>query len=129
MKQLFSALFLILVSSGVADCGELADVQNSLQTGDATRGKVVAEVRCLACHSLHSTNRHIGPGLKGIYNRKPTISGVPFERWDAAALDAWLTNPRAIKPNTGMNIPPVAARDRADIIAYFRQAENSFPDK
>jgi len=129
LRKVFPALCLVLFFSGAADCGEMIDAQMRWQTGDAARGKVVAEVRCLACHSLHSTNRRIGPGLKGIFNRRPTISGVPFERWDTAALDAWLSNPRAIKANTGMNIPSVAACDRADMIAYFRQSENSLPDK
>jgi len=92
---------------------------------DADRGKLVAEVRCTPCHHLHLASKRIGPGLKGIFNRVPTISNVPFERWDAAALDAWLANPRAIKPNTTMPIPPVAKRDRDDLIAYFKQDESS----
>lgn len=92
---------------------------------DADRGRVVAEVRCLPCHHLHLTSTRIGPGLKGVFNRKPTIAGVPFERWDAAALDAWLADPRAIKPNTEMQIPPIAERDRADIIAYLERDEST----
>ncbi|MDX8390952.1 MAG: hypothetical protein R8K53_00030 [Mariprofundaceae bacterium] len=101
---------------------------NPAQAADAGRGKVVAEVRCLPCHHLHLTSKRVGPGLKGIYNRKPTISGVSFERWDAAALDVWLTNPRAVKANTKMFTPFIRARDRTDIIAYFKQSENSAPD-
>jgi len=92
---------------------------------DAARGKLVAEVRCSQCHHLHAVTRSIGPGLKGIFNRVPSISGVPFARWDAQALDAWLKAPRAIKPNTTMAIPPIAARDRADVIAYFMREESS----
>jgi len=91
--------------------------------GDAERGRVVAQVRCMPCHHLHLMSRRIGPGLLGIYNRKPTIAGVPFAVWDERALDAWLTNPRAIKANTRMAIPPVAKRDREDLIAYFQSEE------
>ncbi|MDQ6999626.1 MAG: hypothetical protein Q9M12_01910 [Mariprofundus sp.] len=87
---------------------------------DAERGAVVAEVRCLPCHHLHSQWKRIGPGLKDIYGRAPTIIGVPFEVWDDAALEAWLSGPRKIKPNTRMSMPPIAARDRADLIAYFK---------
>ncbi len=87
---------------------------------DAERGAVVAEVRCLPCHHLHSQWKRIGPGLKDIYGRAPTITGVPFEVWDDAALEAWLSGPRKIKPNTRMSMPPIAARDRADLIAYFK---------
>jgi len=95
------------------------------QAADAARGKIVAGVLCTPCHHLHLESKRIGPGLKGIYNRVPRISGVPFERWDAAALDAWLAAPRAIKPNTEMATPPIRARDRADLIAYFFIEENS----
>jgi len=97
------------------------------QAGDAARGKVLAGVLCTPCHHLHLESKRIGPGLKGIYNRAPRISGVPFDRWDAQALDAWLAAPRAVKPNTEMATPPVAARDRADLIAYFFIEENSQP--
>jgi len=87
---------------------------------DAERGAVVAEVRCLPCHHLHSEWKRIGPGLKNIYGRAPTITGVPFVLWDEAALEAWLSGPRKIKANTRMSMPPIAARDRADLIAYFK---------
>jgi len=87
---------------------------------DAGRGAVIAKVRCLPCHHLHSEWKRIGPGLKGIYGRAPTITGVPFDVWDEAALEAWLSGPRKIKANTRMSMPPIAARDRADIIAYFK---------
>jgi len=93
------------------------------QAGDAARGKIVAGVLCAPCHHLHLESNSIGPGLKGIFNRAPRIGGVPFERWDAQALDAWLKAPRSIKPNTKMAIPPIAARDRADLIAYFELEE------
>jgi len=118
MKHLLQGLFAYLWLAVLPQSGLSGEA-------DAVRGKVVAEVRCLPCHHLHLTSKRVGPGLKGIFNRAPGISGVPFERWDAASLDAWLSNPRAIKPNTTMFIPPMAARDRADVIAYFRKVENS----
>jgi len=92
---------------------------------DAERGAVVAKVRCLPCHHLHSEWKRIGPGLKDIYGRAPTITGVPFEVWDEAALEAWLRGPRKIKPNTKMSMPPIAAKDRADLIAYFKADRES----
>lgn len=80
----------------------------------------MANVRCTPCHHLRDASTHIGPSLQGIYGRAPSITGVPFARWDDAALERWLSNPRAVKLNTKMSIPPISARDRADIIAYFR---------
>jgi len=96
---------------------------------DAERGAVVAKVRCLPCHHLHSEWKRVGPGLKDIYGRAPTITGVPFEVWDEAALEAWLSGPRKIKANTRMSMPPIAARDRADLIAYFKRDSEQLKSK
>lgn len=92
---------------------------------DAGRGAVVARVRCMPCHFLDRTERRLGPGLAGVYGRAPTISGVPFARWDAHALDAWLANPRRIKPNTTMMMPPLEQKDRAAVIAWLRGKEHT----
>jgi len=91
---------------------------------DAARGAVVARVRCMPCHFLNRTERKLGPGLLGVYDRAPTITGVPFARWDAHALDMWLAGPRHIKINTTMFLPPLAKRDRDDVIAWLREKEN-----
>ncbi|MDQ6960558.1 MAG: hypothetical protein Q9M27_05955, partial [Mariprofundaceae bacterium] len=64
----------------------------------------------------------VGPPLKGIFGRKPSISGVPFQAWDAAALDAWIRDPVAIKSNTMMAIPGIkSAKKRKEIIRYLQQ--------
>ncbi len=89
--------------------------------GDAERGRIVAQVRCGPCHYLDKPLRKVGPGLAGIYGRAPHISGVPFARWDEAALERWLAGPRAVKPNTRMELPPLTARDRRDIIAWLKR--------
>jgi len=90
---------------------------------DAAHGAVVARVRCMPCHFLNRTERKLGPGLLGVYGRAPTITGVPFTRWDAHALDMWLSGPRRIKINTTMLLPPLAKRDRADVIVWLRERE------
>lgn len=109
----------------IAALGLFPVIATATGAGDADRGMIVAGVRCMPCHHLHLESKLIGPGLKGIFNRQPRISGVPFTRWDDASLDAWLKAPRSIKPNTTMAIPPIAERDRADLIAYFKRDENS----
>jgi|GEM_PF-1667272 len=59
--------------------------------------------RCITCHDFSPQKRAgTGPALFGIYGRAPTIAGVPFKVWDDAALDKWLTSPKAVKPNTKM---------------------------
>ncbi len=87
--------------------------------GDVARGKIVANVRCGPCHFLNRHLRKVGPGLADIYGRAPGISGVPFRRWDSAALEQWLAGPGKVKPNTRMSIPPLSPRDRRDVIAYL----------
>ncbi len=95
----------------------------SNKTGDVARGKVVAEVRCGPCHYLSKDLKKVGPGLRGIFNRSPSISGVPFARWDVDALNRWLEDPRRVKPNTRMFLPPLPERDRRDIIAWLIDRE------
>lgn len=92
---------------------------------DAARGAIVAKVRCSPCHHLDAPSTHIGPSLLGVYGRKPSIEGVPFQEWSASALDLWLRNPRAVKLNTKMQLPPLSKRDRQDIIAYLAQQADS----
>jgi len=93
--------------------------------GDPVRGGVVAEVRCGPCHYLDKHLKKVGPGLLGIFDRAPGISGVPFVRWDAVALNQWLSDPRRIKPNTRMRMPPLSVRDRRDIVAWFSIREQN----
>jgi len=96
---------------------------NVADAADAARGAVVAQVRCMPCHFLNRAEKKIGPGLEGVYGRAPSISGVPFMRWDASSLDAWLANPRRVKINTTMFLPPLQKRDRADVIAWLREKD------
>ncbi|MBL1353169.1 MAG: c-type cytochrome [Zetaproteobacteria bacterium] len=91
--------------------------------GDALRGKTVAMVRCGPCHHLNTGFIKVGPTLKNIYGKKPTIQGVSFDVWDEAALTAWLINPRAIKANTRMRLPYLSTHDRNDIIAWLKSKQ------
>jgi len=88
--------------------------------GNPVRGKTVAMVRCGPCHHLNSNFIKVGPSLKGIYGRAPSISGVPFHVWNSNTLNAWLINPRAVKANTRMLLPTLPEQDRMDIIAWLR---------
>jgi len=101
-------------------CLTLCSNSALVQAADAARGALIAQARCATCHHLDRTTPLIGPGLQGVFGRIPSISGVPFKRWGSTELDVWISNPRAIKPNTKMIIPPIRAKDRADLIAYFQ---------
>src|SRR3546814_11195027 len=74
-----------------------------------------------------------GPSLAGLWDR-PAGRVDDFERysaglrsadfdWDAAVLDAWLADPRAMIPDTRMVFRGIPAeRDRADLVAFLAPA-------
>ncbi|HOQ46789.1 MAG TPA: cytochrome c [Bryobacteraceae bacterium] len=51
-----------------------AAVQKSKNAGDVERGKAVFE-QCAMCHSTTSTEKGIGPGLKGLFKRQKLANG------------------------------------------------------
>jgi len=97
--------------------------------GDPVRGEAVYD-RCLACHSL--TRNRTGPKHCGLLGRTAgSVSGFAYSPamrqsgivWDAEALDAFLTDPLAVVPETTMGYDGVKdARERADLIAYLARA-------
>ena len=96
--------------------------------GDAAAGKRVF-AQCAICHSPASGRNMVGPSLFGVFGR--TSASVPNfsysaamknanKTWDAAALDIYLTDPKALVPGTKMIFPGLkSADDRANIIAYL----------
>jgi len=78
--------------------------------------------KCVMCHYLDRNISKVGPPLKGIVGRAPSISGVPFKKWDEKALGLWLKDPTGIKPGTLMAIPGIKSeKERTDIIEYLKQ--------
>jgi cytochrome c len=88
--------------------------------------------QCAACHKIGPNAPDFGgPNLYGVYGRGMGQSSATFGytaalrnaggKWDAATLDAWIANPRAVVPGTNMQFAGVAdPLDRADIIAYLQ---------
>lgn len=101
-------------------------------TGDAVRGATVYE-RCLACHAL--AYDRTGPRHCGLLARKAgSVPGFPYSPamrasglvWDQATLDAFLRNPMGSVPGTSMGYAGIPdAQERADLIAWLRQADSS----
>jgi len=43
---------------------------------DATHGKATFDAKCALCHNADSTDKKIGPGLKGLYARGTMADGT-----------------------------------------------------
>jgi cytochrome c len=117
LRVLAPALAAAIVASGVAH----AD-------GDAAKGKVLFS-KCVICHSVQPGENKVGPSLAGIVGRA-SASDASFGyseamkkygvTWDAAALDAYLANPRQAVPGTKMIFIGVKdPGDRVNLIAYL----------
>jgi mono/diheme cytochrome c family protein len=83
--------------------------------GDAAKGKDIFDQQCGLCHDATTTDKKMGPGLKGLYkNPKLTTTGKPTN--DANVLE---------KINIGGNgMPPekdlLSDAEKADLLAYLK---------
>jgi cytochrome c len=104
----------------------------ALAAGDPKAGESVYS-RCLGCHSLE---RHrTGPKHCGLFGRRAgAVQGFDYSEamkrstftWNARTFDRFLANPPAAVPGTSMGYAGVAdPKERADLIAYLRQAGES----
>lgn len=109
-------------------CAALLAVQAAAGQ-DAGRGALLYEQRCSACHSLDADRT--GPQHRGVFGRRAgSVDGFAYSPalrrativWNGETLDAWLRNPEALIPGQRMGYSVAEAGDRADIVAYLRQA-------
>jgi cytochrome c len=103
--------------------------------GDAAKGQA-AFAKCAICHQVGATAQNaVGPELNKIVGRKaasaPGFAYSPGMKklgddgwvWTPENIDKWITNPKAMLPDSPMAqlFPGVAdAQERADIIAYLK---------
>jgi cytochrome c len=103
-----------------------------LVTGNLGRGEQDFRA-CASCHSLTPNHNMTGPSLAGVIGRKAgTLASFPRYSealkssgvtWEEPTLDAWLEKPETFIPGSRMTFPGIRdAQDRADIIAYLKQA-------
>ena len=45
------------------------------RNGEAAKGKAVFEQQCVMCHSANSTEKKVGPGLKGLFKKDKLNNG------------------------------------------------------
>lgn len=96
--------------------------------GDPAAGKSVFN-KCAVCHAKEPAKTSVGPTMFGVVGRpSASVEGFSYsdamkaanKTWDAATLDAYLTDPKALVPGTKMTFPGLPKlEDRANLIAYL----------
>ena len=115
----------------------VADLPAPYNTADIAHGKSVFLI-CKSCHTTISGGANMtGPNLDGLFGRKAGSAGgfnysdglkASGITWDAAQIDSWITNPRALVPTTKMSFAGVKdPKDRADLIAYLKTEVSPAP--
>jgi cytochrome c len=126
-----SLKYLIATVPFIVACVLLAAIRPPAAVAEdhAPRGKILF-LRCASCHDLTTApSPKIGPNLQGVYGRRvASLEGYKYSAalasadfvWDAAHLDAWLTNPNAVAPGTAMAFAGIPdAADRQALISYL----------
>ena len=109
---------------------EIATLPAPYNQGDYEAGKI-RFTQCAACHTATQGGPNMtGPNLYGLFGRRSgTAPGFNYsdglialhQTWDAAKIDKWITDPRAVVPDTHMTFPGLKdPKDRADVIAYLK---------
>src|ERR1700761_9118474 len=107
----------------------LAGSATAALAADPVAGEKIFKTQCGICHAIVAGQNRIGPTLFGVVGRP--AGGVPGFNytadhkklgvtWDAATLDKYLTNPRAMVPDTSMVYAGLKDdAQRADLVAYL----------
>jgi cytochrome c len=109
----------VLLSFGMADAGAAADIE---------AGKTTFK-KCALCHTNEAEKNKIGPSLFGIVGRKSaSLTNYNYSdamksfhhTWTPETLNTYLTDPRAMVPDTKMIFPGIKDKtERANLIAYL----------
>jgi cytochrome c len=96
---------------------------------DPTAGQKIFQTQCGICHAVEPGQNRIGPTLFGVVRRRSgSVPGFNYTAdhkkldvtWDAATLDKYLANPRAMVPDTSMIYAGLKNdAKRADLVAYL----------
>jgi cytochrome c len=118
-RVVFSAL--LMTSSAAAFAAD--------SSGDSVSGKAIFQHICQNCHSAEIGINKVGPSLWSVVGREPaSVPDYTYSEamkanksaWTAAALDAYLADPRGDVHGVKMFFKGLPeSRDRADVIAYL----------
>ena len=107
----------------------LAGSATAALAADPTAGEKIFKTQCGICHAVVAGQNRIGPTLFGVVGRRSgSVPGFNYTAdhkkldvtWDAATLDKYLANPRAMVPDTSMIYAGLKDdAERADLVAYL----------
>jgi cytochrome c len=107
----------------------LAGSATAALAADPAAGEKIFKAQCAICHTVVAGENRIGPTLYGVVGRPAgSVPGFSYTAdhkklgitWDAANLDKYLTNPRAMVPDTSMVYAGLKDdAERADLVAYL----------
>jgi cytochrome c2 len=94
-------------------CLSVAAIVAAKGRGDEAKGKVVFQ-QCMMCHRGESTDKKIGPGLKGLFQKEKLLNGKrPTEQAVRARID-----------EGGGGMPPfkdmLSDQEKDDLVAYMK---------
>ena len=107
----------------------LAGSTTAALAADPAAGEKIFKAQCGICHTVVAGENRIGPTLFGVVGRPAgSVTGFNYTAdhkklgvtWDAVTLDKYLTNPRAMVPDTSMVYDGLKDdAQRADLVAYL----------
>jgi|ERR1700726_1379670 cytochrome c len=107
----------------------LAGSATAALAADPAAGEKIFKAQCGICHAVVAGENRIGPTLFGVVGRPAgSVPGFNYTAdhkklgvtWDAANLDKYLANPRAMVPDTSMVYAGLKDdTERADLVAYL----------
>jgi cytochrome c len=107
----------------------LAGSATAALAADPVAGEKIFKTQCGICHTVVAGENRIGPTLFGVVGRPAgSVPGFNYTAdhkklgitWDAATLDKYLANPRAMVPDTSMVYAGLKNdAERADLVAYL----------
>jgi cytochrome c len=107
----------------------LAGSATAALAADPAAGEKIFKAQCGICHAVAAGENRIGPTLFGVFGRPAgSVPGFNYTAdhrklaiiWDVANLDKYLTNPRAMVPDTSMVYAGLKDdAERADLVAYL----------
>ncbi len=104
----------LCTGAGLIACIMLAAGETKGAAGDAEKGKAVFAQQCLMCHNATTSEKKMGPGLKGLFKKDKLTNGKKAtEQNIRAQIDAGGNGMPGYKDM-------LSAAEHNDLIAYLK---------